>query len=399
MNNNDTSETGIFLIIAIVIAYMVLKKFLLGVFIMIWKWPIIAFLFPFVYVPEFITNILLFWMNADLKETSITFINILLSDSQYIAEKYGDSNFISTVNSFVSTILAPFIIIPLFYYTYKIYKYKNNSFKDVLTTEDLIRSQAKLWPQIKPMVNAFPNKINDLTEGEWSIGLSPYDFAVRNNIIIKETNKFDEEKIRINEKEAEKTFKAQFGRPWKNVEDLDTYERYIFAILITRTCRDTKQSLKLIKAIATSFTTEKNVSKAEIKKYKKIADDMTEEAIKKYADSEIIVSTIKEHFFVNTLLARLLDFDRSRKDGVLASCDFNWLKIKNRRLWYLLNNVGRRCAWSECAGIWYHYNYEKAVQRKIPSPMIKGAVSSLDLDFREKIPNYIPLQHYNRDYS
>lgn len=400
--NNDNSETGIFLIIFAAVAYILLKKFLLSVFITIWKWPMMAFLFPLVYLPSEITNDgIFFWINADMKDVAIRYIDILSLDSSKIVElitekeKYAD--LVGTVNTFVSTAISPYVLFMFLFYSYGIYKFRNNDYKDKHSIDSLLEHQADLWPQVKPMVNVRPQKVHDLDEGEWAMCLEPFSFAEKNNILIREENKMGEESLRLDDGIATSVFQKQLGRPWKGVDDLDENERYIFAILASRACRKTAHSLELVQTIARAFTTEKKYKPKEIKAFKEKADIAVESAIQNYKNTETVQNVIREHFFVNTVMARMLE--EARKDGVLATADFIWLKIRNRTLWYILNNIGRRSAWTEAAGTWFHYNYEKAIKRKIPSPMVSGAVSSLDLAFRESSTAYIPLRNYNKELN
>ena len=397
--NNDQNESSIFLVLFAILAYMFLKKFILSLFLMVWKWPVMAFLFPFLYVPADISNNFFFWVRADIPDISATFIYILSQDNTLIVDLLENNpsyaGFVSSVNSFVATLLSPFFIYVFYLYTYKIYKYRNNDYKQKHSIDTLIKHQADLWPQVKPMVNVHPEKIDDLDYGEWAMCLEPYNFAKKYNILIEEENKIGDIYLRLDEGNATDVFQKQLGRPWKGVEDLNKYERYIFAILASRTCRETEHSLKLVGKIAWSLTTETKYSKKQLKEFENTAEFLVEEAIQKYKNRENIQDIINQHFYVNTVFARLQD--ESRNDGVLATADYIWLKPRNRPLWYILNNVGRKSAWTEAAGTWHHYNYEKVIKRKLPSPMITGAISALDIAFRESSEFYIPLDGHNRD--
>ena len=55
----------------------------------------------------------------------------------------------------------------------------------------------------------------------------------------------------------------------------------------------------------------------------------------------------KANAYVYSFMATLLEVSRS--DGVLASSEFLWLKPLDRRLWYVLNHVGRQTAVVEVA--------------------------------------------------
>ena len=72
----------------------------------------------------------------------------------------------------------------------------------------------------------------------------------------------------------------------------------------------------------------------------------------------------------------------SRKDGVSAT-DYIWLRIKDRHLYMILNNVGRRVAFAETAGRWSHRIAEKEKNVRINSPKVNSAILAFD-DFIER---------------
>jgi hypothetical protein len=63
------------------------------------------------------------------------------------------------------------------------------------------------------------------------------------------------------------------------------------------------------------------------------------------------------HLFVLSL------YQYAREKGVLATAEFIWLRPLNRNLFYLLNNYGRRVAWTEVAGPWTYYKAEDELSR------------------------------------
>ncbi len=392
--NQETSETGIFLIVFTAIAYILLKKFLFSMFLYAWKYPVMAFLFPLVYIPEFLTNNILFFWVDNVRGVSINILNILLQDHSSLLEYSMNGDFVSKVNAFISTLISPFLVPVFFYYTYKIIMFKDAKYKKKFSIDTLIEDQADLWPQIKPMVNVHPELIKDLDKGVWAMGQVPLYFAEKNKLIIKEENQSGDIRIKLNEERTTALFIKQFGRPYKSISDLDDNEKIVFAIFTSKANRNDKLSQKIIDEAGRSFSSEYKYSKKQLKTFRKNTMKLVDEAINKYQNSEVVKDAISQHFHVLTVLGRLLEM--SRDDGVLATANFVWLKPENRRLWFFLNNMGRRSSWSEISGPWYHYNYEKAIKRKIPSPMIRGSVEALDLAFRECSTIYIPLKGYNR---
>lgn len=78
----------------------------------------------------------------------------------------------------------------------------------------------------------------------------------------------------------------------------------------------------------------------------------------------------------------------AREDGVLPSCDFLWVKPLDRRLWYVINNVGRQTPAVEVGGIFSHWNTETALKRPLSVPLVIDAVNALEVALSEIL--YIP---------
>lgn len=70
--------------------------------------------------------------------------------------------------------------------------------------------------------------------------------------------------------------------------------------------------------------------------------------------------------------------EAARTDGVLATAEFIWLKAVDRRLWYMLNSVGRKTAFPEVAGPFAHWKIEKRLRRPLKVPMVDTAVDAME---------------------
>ena len=99
----------------------------------------------------------------------------------------------------------------------------------------------------------------------------------------------------------------------------------------------------------------------------------------------IIQNILDTHFYKKTVFSAMLK--SARDTGVLASCDFIWLKKQNRDLWYTLSQIGRTSCFVECSGVWSHYLTEVKVGRKISTPMVTNAIKAMD--------KYMDQTHFN----
>jgi intracellular multiplication protein IcmP len=100
-----------------------------------------------------------------------------------------------------------------------------------------------------------------------------------------------------------------------------------------------------------------------------------EPLIERAMKSRRVKPLLERHAYVYTMMAGLLE--EARTPGVLASCDFRWLKPKDRRLFYTMNCVGRRTAFAEVAGIFAHWLAEKSTGRALYVPYVAEAVRGL----------------------
>ena len=118
---------------------------------------------------------------------------------------------------------------------------------------------------------------------------------------------------------------------------------------------------------------------------------VSKQEILKIWNSEAVQNEIQAHNrYRDHVLLALYAF--ARRKGVIASSEFIWLRPVNRRLYYLLNNYGRRSVWPEIAGPWVHYQLEDAVRLRLPSfegrdlekMEVENAVNALELAMYEE---------------
>lgn len=394
--NQDYTESSVILFLLFAVAVMFLQQYLTEWFIFVWKWFALACLFPVAVLPSFITDNLLFFWTSNLQEKAQASMSVLVQNPDYIyqysVQKYGSGlTFVTNVNKGLTQMFAPYILLFFLFYVKK--NYSKREFRKTFSIDTLVADQADLWPVIKPMVEIKPHETANLDEGEWAMCLEPMSFARKYGLIIESENKMGEKRIALDEEKMINVFSSQLGRQWKGIDDLTQEEKFVLAIFLLKANRKGDDAKELAGKIATAFSSEKKYKKKDLLAFMKIAVDESEKVLEKYKKSEVFLESLSQHYYVNTVLPRMLEF--ARVDGVLATADFIWLKPRNRTLWYILNNIGRNAAWVECAGIWHHYNYEKAIEKKLPSPRILGAVSALDLEFKESAEEYIPLKGYN----
>jgi intracellular multiplication protein IcmP len=235
-------------------------------------------------------------------------------------------------------------------------------------------------------VTNFPHEIpilkidlvkEDIEIGPWAMAITPMAFAKKHDLIDAEkpqgdlllsiSNKY---KVTLRREKAQALFAEQLGSPWQGVQKLPPYMKALFAAFAAKASRDSDSSRDFLCGISHSSQ-------------EKLDFSGTDGLLKKYADTTQVRAVIEKHAYVLTVFASLIK--SARLDGVLPSSEFLWLKPLDRRLWFMLNAVGRQTATIEVAGPFAHWVAELAMGEKIKSPMIEKAVDALDIALQEMI--------------
>jgi intracellular multiplication protein IcmP len=249
--------------------------------------------------------------------------------------------------------------------------------------KSLARQEQSNWPQIK--IATKTDILNeDLDSGPWSMALTPMQFSKKNKLIAVEfadvsATEFSKAqaaqfKVTLNRGRAERAFTAQLGRSWQGIENMAPHRRAVVAIFFARGNRDTKAASALVAQLAASAADGKLDCSG--------ADELWKKQLKAKRVQEICAM----HAYEFTLFISALLF--AREDGVVASSDFLWIKPVDRRLWYVINNVGRQTPGAEVGGIFSHWYYEVALKRALSAPRIEPAVEALNEALSNVI--YIP---------
>lgn len=86
---------------------------------------------------------------------------------------------------------------------------------------------------------------------------------------------------------------------------------------------------------------------------------------------------LSRHAFTSTGLMSLLE--AAREGATLAPSSFRWLKGRNRTIWYALNCVGKKTAFTESSGTYAHWLLEKEINMAVPHAETTEAIEALRL--------------------
>lgn len=249
-------------------------------------------------------------------------------------------------------------------------------FKRIYSMKDLVELEKDNWPQITPIAGLDLVKA-DIDKGPWAMAMTPMQFCKRHNLIEvhkrpaqegltrKERNQID---VTLKRGLANKVFALQLGPLWQGIDKVAPHIRALFVVFAARFNNDTQVAADLLAQFSISSANKLNFSGVD-------------ELVKKYSDNKGIKKIIEMHAYMLTVMASMLV--AAREDGVQASADFLWLKPIDRRLWYMLNNVGRQTAFVEVAGPFAHWVAEKEIGKAILVPMVEEATNALELTLKE----------------
>ena len=230
--------------------------------------------------------------------------------------------------------------------------------------------QNSVYPQYSPILNK--NLIDtDIDEGHWRMSEQPMFFCKKYGLL-EEYPKDGRPAVKLIRQAAAEQFAVQMGPIWDSrVDTQPPYIQALFAAFAAKAERDSKACSKLLKQISqSSLSTNLDFTG-------------TRELLRQHISSKIVGRAAGPHAYVITMMASMLEV--ARTDGVLATAEFLWLKAVDRRLWYMLNSVGRKTAFPEVGGPFAHWQVEKRLRRPLKVPMVETAVDAMEEAIAEVI--------------
>lgn len=252
-------------------------------------------------------------------------------------------------------------------------------FRKIYSMNSLREQEQANWKQIMPVTKH--NVIDaSVDEGIWAMALSPMEFAQKHNLLKKDDFAAEDPHhpgvpltAGIKRGEAKALFTMQLGPQWSDFEQLPIHLLALAAVFAARINQDRDGAQALLDTMnESSLSGKMSFTGAKV-------------LMKKHRDSEIVQKCAQRHAYNLTVLASLIE--KARDDGVLATADFLWLKLNDRRAWYMLNSVGRQTPFVEVAGTFAHWKAEQVMERKSVVPMVEEAIKALELAVKEvKLP-------------
>lgn len=347
---------------------------------------IIAAILIFSSIIWYVYKVQLIGFYFKLKLWEISFLSLFthqLDDVRTVILSAPAANFTFKDVTKIGTAVGNYVRIPLvllvFGLAFLIY-FTNSTrvFKRIYTMKDLVTLEKDNWPQITPVV-ALDLVKTDIDKGPWAMALTPMQFCKRHQLLQEHKaqpregmtrKEWGRIEVSLKRSEANRLFAIQLGPLWQGTAKLPAHVRALFAAFAARYASDSNAAAELLGQISRSSATKLNFAGAD-------------ELLKKHEGNKKMQEIMQNHAYVLTVMASMLE--AAREDGVQASADFLWLKPVDRRLWYMLNTVGRQTPFVEVAGPFAHWVAEKEIGRHLLVPMVEEATNALELCLKETV--------------
>ncbi len=269
------------------------------------------------------------------------------------------------------TLQVPCILLCLFLATVIYFKHPESGFRDTETMDTLSEKMRGLFPALNIVAGLNLAKVN-IDEGPWAMGLTPIEFAKKHKLMAQNIKTG---KIVLDHYKTKLVFTQQLAEPFPGVAQLKPHEKALFAIFAAYINYKRDEAERTMEEIVRQITPEK------LKKNK--LDYHTDALLKKYEDTPKVQKIITQHAYTNTIFMEMLT--EARKSGIVLNSLYLWLKPIDRRLWYVLNNVGRKAVFIEAAAVQAHWLAERRLGFTIKQPMVDEAIFALDEAIQNRI--------------
>lgn len=280
------------------------------------------------------------------------------------------------------------------------------------TLRRLMEYNATVWPRMGPTLGLLGNEA-EKDRGPWTRAKTPVEWALEVGAVrvsqgvdvkaelarrgsassgVKAIGEFDPVA-------AWRAFAAQLGPVWDRQRGAFArpfHERMLYAVLVARIMADDRwQWAKWLDAASQGFIVlpihpwwkfwnvpsvwgrwkGKTAKQVRFVLDAKMMADI-DECCRVSATHPAVKRIIDRHAYVGTVMSALLEAARERY-GALATGDFRWMKVIDRTLYYVLDQVGRRVAWTEASGVRAHFALEVELGKREHTPGVMLAVTAL----------------------
>lgn len=249
---------------------------------------------------------------------------------------------------------------------------KLEKYRHSMSIEQLMEQEAKLWPEITPVVGLKLNN-GDIQKGPWRVELTELEFNKQHGLTVDGV---------VDLQKARDVFAEQLGPRWRGWKALPPYARAIYAAFALAIHGKEKEALSRLRTMAQEHGSGLTGS------YKNINFSWADKTLVELEQSgdaegnEIIRRIGLQHAYVRTVMATMQQ--AARRGGVFPTNWYIWLRPVDRELYGILNAVGGYVAFAEYAGIMAHWLFEKSTGCPSITPQVEEAI----VDLQEVLKNY-----------
>lgn len=305
------------------------------------------------------------------------------------------------------------------------------NYRRKLNMDKLLANNAKLYPCIAPILNWGNSLLKEKNDsGPWMTARQPIQFVAEKGLlenvatgeVISPKDLLTEAhianpdspviagaiKAKFNRNKATDEFRKQFSDEFRGLDKLPPYMYALCAAFLLFGTNKKDDGQKILDNMSVTFRPPRKEVPARwswkypfyikgVKGRKSYSMStyvhVNRQEILKLFNREDVQLMVRPHNRYRDHVVLAL-YAYARKKGVLSTAEFIWLRPVNRRLFYLLNNHGRRTSWVEVAGPVTHYSAEELLGNNnrdfqgtdIPpqDKLVRHAVNALELAMFEE---------------
>ncbi len=262
------------------------------------------------------------------------------------------------------SLLWPFVSICVIFTAILYFFHPDSNYKAIETMESLREKLKPFFPCVQ-VVSELDLVNQSIDEGPWAMALTPIEFAKKNRLLIRGKDN----SIVVDRLKSRILFSEQLGPIWTRVEVLPAHQRALFAAFCLFIDYKRDDGEKLLEQFSLSATKDSVASG-------KLDFKGVDRLLAKYSDHPKVVEILSQHSYVMTIFSQILT--QARTTGIVSASSFLWLKPIDRKLWYVLNNVGRKAVYVETGAVTAHWLAETKLGYALKKPMVDSVSHALE---------------------
>lgn len=192
----------------------------------------------------------------------------------------------------------------------------------------------------------------------------------------------------LDQKKFETVMLGQLGKVYSGVASLNAGQIIVLATVLPRACSsdegmDKKEAEEINKKHYEMMDyvwdwVSRDIQKAHTQDIGLRGFDRLDEyraVVEEWIDHDVSKKLLREHAYVNTFIYRVMM--TAKTIGVCQPSNFRYLKIYDRKLWALIQNVDRPAGFAENIAVMSHFLMELKEGRGINQPMLQAAYNGM----------------------